>query len=286
MREFGAVNPVALAPDGQRFVERRALPALGSHVVAVWVQEVGAAAVPYVQRSVPHGGLHVTCLLGGPVNVSGPQTGPIVDVIAPGSTLVGVRFEPSVGARVLAQSPSGLADQSVLGDHLWGSAATVLADRMAASSDPWSAAAALEQWLSGVIDLKRSGAPVIDEFVAMCRSGEIRNVTDARQRLHVSERHLRRRCAQATGTSPGELLRLLRFQRFVAMSQRRLTGRLVNDDPRLAAMATSCGFADQAHLTRECRRLSGLTPSAFLAASRESCLCGHDHRASFELFPG
>jgi AraC-like DNA-binding protein len=33
-------------------------------------------------------------------------------------------------------------------------------------------------------------------------------------------------------------------------------------DDALAAIAAEAGYADQAHLTRECGRLSGLTPAA------------------------
>jgi AraC-like DNA-binding protein len=283
------VDPVALAPDGQQFVERRPLDVLGSHVVAVWVQQVGPDAAPYVQRSIPHGGVQVTCVLGGPVDISGPRSGPIVDELRPGSTLVGVRFEPAIGTAFDMVSPGELVDHSVAGEQVWGNAARhladQLADQLAESSDPWSAASALEQWLVGAIDLDQSCDPIVSEFVSMCRSGATRNVTEARERLHVSERHLRRRCHESTGASPGELLRVLRFQRFVAMSQRRLAGELPPDETGLAAIAMSCGYADHAHLTRECRRLSGVTPSAFLATSREQCLCGHDHRASFERFP-
>jgi methylphosphotriester-DNA--protein-cysteine methyltransferase len=54
------------------------------------------------------------------------------------------------------------------------------------------------------------------------------------------------------GYGPKTLHRVLRFQRFM----RHLT--LPNID--LAAAAAVAGYADQAHLSRESRRLAGLTP--------------------------
>jgi len=51
---------------------------------------------------------------------------------------------------------------------------------------------------------------------------------------------------------------VLRFRRFLAAR-----------NPDLARAALDAGYADQAHLTRDCARLSGLTPSR-LAEERAS----------------
>jgi len=55
---------------------------------------------------------------------------------------------------------------------------------------------------------------------------------------------------------------VLRFRRLLA----RLDGRPL--DP--ARVAGDLGYADQAHLTREARELSGLTPTELAQASRAS----------------
>ena len=52
--------------------------------------------------------------------------------------------------------------------------------------------------------------------------------------------------------------RVLRFDR-----ARRLLGRPAR--PGLAAVAATCGYYDQAHLTREFRELAGMSPTAWLA---------------------
>ena len=38
-----------------------------------------------------------------------------------------------------------------------------------------------------------------------------------------------------------------------------------NDHPSLARVAAECGYADQAHMTREWHALAGSSPSAWLA---------------------
>jgi len=74
----------------------------------------------------------------------------------------------------------------------------------------------------------------------------------------LSERQLRRRCQAAVGYGPKTLQRVLRFQRFVRM----LDAAAEAGPPDLAEAAARVGYADQAHLTRECAALSGLTPVA------------------------
>ena len=54
-----------------------------------------------------------------------------------------------------------------------------------------------------------------------------------------------------------EHLRVLRFQRFLQLSGERAD---------LARLALDAGYADQAHLTRETRRLSGRTPAELVAS--------------------
>jgi AraC-like DNA-binding protein len=77
---------------------------------------------------------------------------------------------------------------------------------------------------------------------------------DVAAEIGLSLRQLRRRCHAAVGYGPKTLQRILRFQRFVS--------RIDRDRADLAALAAETGYADQAHLTRECVSLSGLTPAA------------------------
>ena len=54
-------------------------------------------------------------------------------------------------------------------------------------------------------------------------------------------------------------MRIQRFQHFLALAEQQ-------PGAALSRLALEAGYADQAHLTRECRRLSGLSPAALLAA--------------------
>ncbi len=85
------------------------------------------------------------------------------------------------------------------------------------------------------------------------------------RRLDLPARTLRRRIGAALEVGPKEALRILRFQRFL-----RLRDRL--PALPLAALADGLGYADQAHMTREVRAFSGLTP-ATVAWSRSWPFC-------------
>jgi AraC-like DNA-binding protein len=97
--------------------------------------------------------------------------------------------------------------------------------------------------------------------------------------LNISTSQLRRRFLHSVGTTPKVLQRTLRFQGFLALAQ---AGRLTGDG--MATLALEAGYADQAHLSRECLRLTGQTPTEFLGANLARCPCDHDHSGSYRPF--
>ncbi|MFT4226847.1 helix-turn-helix domain-containing protein [Micropruina sp.] len=71
-----------------------------------------------------------------------------------------------------------------------------------------------------------------------------------------SRRHLLNQVRAEFGLDPRTIRRLGRFERARALAQRNAS---------LADVAARCGYADQAHLTRDWRALAGVTPRATLA---------------------
>lgn len=70
-----------------------------------------------------------------------------------------------------------------------------------------------------------------------------------------SRRHLEQRFAREFGITPGQAASLGRFERSVALAKR---------GDRLADVAAATGYADQAHLARDWRRLAGSPPSRWI----------------------
>jgi AraC-like DNA-binding protein len=174
----------------------------------------------------------------------------------PERTFVGLRFRPGAAADVLGLHGAELADARIGVSELWGRAEMErIESRLLECTSPAQAAALLEEAVAARV----RGAP--DSAVAGVVTVLHHERTPVRElagRLGLSERQLRRRCTDALGYGPKTLDRILRFQRFRALATRRR-------DVGLAQLAAVAGYADQAHLTRECRRLAGESPGALLA---------------------
>jgi AraC-like DNA-binding protein len=76
-----------------------------------------------------------------------------------------------------------------------------------------------------------------------------------------SRRHLSERFRREFGLGPKTMARVFRFERARMLLQRPGAW-------NLARVAAECGYADQAHLTREWNSLVGVTPTAWLTNER------------------
>jgi AraC-like DNA-binding protein len=184
--------------------------------------------------------------------VAGPDTGPSADSHA-GSFIVGLRFRPGMGPLFLGPPAVALRDARVDLEQLWPGDAMALAERLCAAPSPRVARAILADAVAGRVPSVEAPDRVV-EFAARAWRADpaaVRTSSLAGQ-AGLSERQLYRRFVDAVGYGPKYLQRVLRFQAFLALS--------AAPGLSLADVAYRCGFADQAHLTRETAALSGLTP--------------------------
>lgn len=276
---------VAVQPDqagAQGVDERRPVPALAEVVSVGWVQRVAADSTPYPHRTVPNGSVELLCVIGSAPRVVGPLTRPRVDILEPGTTIVGIRLRPGAAAALFGLPASELVDQVVEAGELLGAAAGVLEDRVAGSRTPAGALEVLQCQVLGRLRDATGPDPLITEAVRRLmpwRGGGVGSLTS---HLGISERQLRRRFETSVGVGPKTLHRILRFQGVLAMAQLALAqGRNPGSDG-LASLAVEAGYADQSHLTRECVQLAGTTPAVFLGDVRRQCGCGHNHAVSYQ----
>jgi AraC-like DNA-binding protein len=192
--------------------------------------------------------------------VAGPDIGPVPSVTPAGTVFAAVRFVPGAAGPALGLPMSELVNQRVDAADLGTGPATELARALPGSLNPAQALRVLAR-MTGAMTAEGPADPLAARAARMLRRPGAR-ADGVAERLDVSERQLRRRCQAAIGYGPATLRRVLRFRRFVAWAD----GGAPGGD--LAFAAAELGYADQAHLTRECARLAGVTPAALLAARR------------------
>jgi len=186
--------------------------------------------------------------------VAGPDTGPVRTGTTAGVVTVGARFLPAAGGPALGLPLSELRDQRVPVTDLLTDLLPVQARYLTPALSPAAAAAILLDVTGRLVD-GGTQDPAAARVAALLRDPAART-EDVAARAGLSERQLRRRFHAAAGYGPKTLQRVLRFQRFVRLLD------ATADLPDLATAAARAGYADQPHLTRECRALSGQTPAA------------------------
>lgn len=259
-------------PSVRGYVEGSSSLSLAAHVLCWSVHRIDAGSSSYLHRSAPNGSVEFVCEVGGRPLVVGPQTGPLVRILSPGATIVSLRLRPESAAAVLGLQAYELADQVVPVEDVLP-ATRFLGERIAA--EPKRAVAALEATVGTQVARGTATDRSVAFGVGRMAAQPIR-VSSVAASLFVSERELRRRFKAAVGLSPKKLERVLRFQRFLAHVH---TGGWRT--PGLARSAVALGYADQAHLTRECVRLSGVPPAELIRLTDLCCSGRHDHSPSF-----
>ncbi|PAN01619.1 AraC family transcriptional regulator [Streptomyces sp. Alain-F2R5] len=183
--------------------------------------------------------------------VAGPDTRAHVTAGTSGRW-AGVRFRPGTAPALLGVPARELRDRRVDLADLWPAARVrQLTARVNAAPDP--ATGLEEAALSRAADTEPPD-PLLRRIVAALDAG--RPVAATADELGLSARQLHRRSLAAFGYAPKTLARVLRLQRALALARA---------GTPLAETAGRTGYADQAHLARDVRELTGLPPGELLA---------------------
>ncbi|MFG2648423.1 DUF6597 domain-containing transcriptional factor [Streptomyces sp. NPDC048436] len=216
----------------------------------LWTRAGGGADSP-VYPVLPDGCMDLLWS-GGRLLVAGPDTRAYHPAPDPAARYVGIRFYPGTAPAFLGVPAHELRDRRVDLADLWPSAeARRLTERMDAAREP---AAVLES-----VALARAGDseppdPLLAHIVKSLDAGLSIAATAAETGLNA--RLLHRRSLAAFGYGPKTLARVLRLQRALALAR---------DGVPYAETAVVAGFADQAHLARDVKELTGVTLGELLS---------------------
>ena len=220
--------------------------ALRGSIACLWLRRGDGEPV----RILPDACVDLVWRAGSGAMLAGPDTGPAWAETEPGQAIAGVRFLPGAGGAALGVPLDELSDRRLPLEDL----GLDPGGRLSGDLDTWDALALLT---GAAGRLASAGGP--DRAVQQAAL----RLLDPRQRveslagdLGLSERQLRRRVRAGVGYGPKTLQRVLRLRRF-----------LRGGGPDLGRAALDAGYSDQAHLTRECTRLTGLSPAALIRSS-------------------
>jgi AraC-like DNA-binding protein len=240
-----------MAPD---YVELRPAPSLRQFVERFWVHRV--TGPPAERRLLPDGRMHLVWIAELGLRVAGPAQAPMSHPRLEAMLAIGATFHPGAAPYLLRTPASELVDQRVHLDAIDPALARGVDGALRAAPDPRAAVVAFARRLERHVAALRDGPdPAVRHAVALLDDDARATVGGVARDTSMSERELQRRFVRDVGYAPKTLQRVLRLQRFLAV-------RTVAD---LAGAAALAGYADQAHLSREARRLTGLTARELLA---------------------
>ncbi|GII97345.1 helix-turn-helix transcriptional regulator [Sinosporangium siamense] len=177
--------------------------------------------------------------------VAGPDTGPVATKMTIGDTFTGLRFKPGAVGDLFGVPLSDLRDRRV-----------PVADLTVFRVPEAPPAGHLRALRSAVGTRIRETPPpdtAAPAIVAALVAGH--SVAGVAADLGLSERQLHRRSVAGFGYAPKTLQRVVRFQHAL---------RLARAGTPFAEVAITAGYADQAHLSHDVKRLSGATLSRLL----------------------
>jgi len=199
----------------------------------------------------------------------GPTSGLSTRELTGSGWAVGVMLQPAAGLLVAGRSVDQLTDQTlpiteatgVDGGRLTDDVRRVVGD---SADDPdvrMQAVLLFEEALRALPPVDDEGL-LVNAIVEYAEgNSEVQRVSQVCEKFAISERSLQRLTARRIGLGPKWLIQRRRLHE----AAERLRG---PEPPSLARVAADLGYSDQAHLTRDFRKVTGLTPGEFAAEPR------------------
>ena len=233
---------------------------LSQIIDAYWINECGSAPGERNDRVLPDGCIDLVF-----VNHDDPErsrlfSSPLIErptILAPtsGRWFVGVRMRPAMSQVVLAVAPHECRDRAIDAVQI-DKTLVLVEEQLMGCATPSEALAVLRRHVDHRARTNPQRIPparVRASLRLLSNGPPWLNPHEVASAVGVSPRTLYRDLVSWTGHAPKVLARISRMHR--ALEHLRLGQRT------LAEIACDSGFADQPHMTRELRQLTGLPPS-------------------------
>ncbi|OBA74732.1 AraC family transcriptional regulator [Mycobacterium sp. 1554424.7] len=190
-----------------------------------------------------------------PALVIGPHSGSYISDIAADEPVMAIHFRPG-GAYPFLGIPLGeLEDAGVGLDDIWGRGGTELHERLAEAPSAAAGFGVLEEFLLNRARLSVRRHPGVAVAMEAIEADPSRQMADVRRLAGLSTKRMIALFRAEVGLAPKAYARVRRLQAVL----RQLGG----DAAGGADIAADTGFFDQAHLVREFRSFTAMTPTQY-----------------------
>jgi transcriptional regulator GlxA family with amidase domain len=178
--------------------------------------------------------------------------------LAPRTIVVGVRLRPGAAPGVLGPAVSELSEHDTPLADIWAAEAVTLSAQVSEAPAIDAKLAAAQTALARRLADAGPPEPSMAAATRWLARNPAGRIEDLARFLDMGGRRLHRRFVGAVGYGPKTYQRVLRLQRVMALAGggQRPAG--------LAMLALDAGYADQAHMSRELRALTGRSPRGLL----------------------
>ena len=256
---YSLVVPMSSTSSGF-YQEFRPAPDLTPFVACTWVRVVRCSVERLSDAILPDGCADIMMYDDHPPHVAGPDAITRRTTLGNGLTIAGIRLRPGACRAVLGCSASEIVNGGAILSEL--SAGTSQLHRaLLDTRDLNVRLSLLESWVRTATYTASDNDRTVIAACRMLARDATHDVGDVAQRCDWSVRKIHRQFVAACGYGPKHFQRIMRVQRalrFAATPGRR----------GLADLALVSGYADQSHMVRDFRQITGFKPSHYLAEAR------------------
>jgi AraC-like DNA-binding protein len=230
---------------------------LSAFVACTWVRLVRWAGGETTHAILPDGCADIMAYDDLPPRVAGPDAVTRWVELRGGLAITGIRLRPGACRAVLGCPAERLVNGGMLLSDV-AAGATELHRRLLLSEDLATRLALLENWVRSSLERATGNDRAV---IAACRllSADPKiGIGEVAERFDWSARMIHRQFIAACGYSPKHFQRIMRIQNV-------LRAATAAPSARLGDLAAAAGYADQAHMTRDFRDITGFTPAAYFA---------------------
>jgi AraC-like DNA-binding protein len=192
-----------------------------------------------------------------PLRVAGPDAVTRRVELRDGLAITGIRLLPGACRAILGGSAARLVNGSMLLSDV-AAGATQLHRRLLLADNLSNRLALLESWVRFALERATANDRAVIAACRMLGANPKIEVGDVARSLDWNARMIHRQFIAACGYSPKHFQRIMRVQGAL---------RAAHSTPvaGLGELAATAGYADQSHMTRDFRDITGFTPAAYFA---------------------